>query len=154
MMISQITQFLRRLPSGRHALAIIWKAAGWWIAVWGVLLVGQGLIPAGLALLLRTLVNRLVSTPGWSLSCLRPSASPAYGSPLWLCPVPLPGFVRCKLSGWNVRFIGSSTSRPYTLTWPSMTIRIPTISCIGLRRRPVPSPWRCWKTSVRWCRTG
>jgi len=39
---------------------------GWWTAVWGVLLVGQGLIPAGLALLLRTLVNRLVASPAWA----------------------------------------------------------------------------------------
>ena len=32
---------------------------------WGILLVGEGLVPAGLALLLRTLVNRLVASPNW-----------------------------------------------------------------------------------------
>ncbi len=66
MLTSQIKQFFRRLPIGRHALALVWRAAGWWTVARGILLVAQGLIPAGLALLLRTLVNRLVTSPGWS----------------------------------------------------------------------------------------
>lgn len=72
MLTRQITRFYSQLPAGRRALALIWKASGWRIAVWGVLLVSQGLIPAGLALLLRTLVNRLVSSPQWS-SILAPA---------------------------------------------------------------------------------
>jgi ATP-binding cassette, subfamily B, bacterial len=65
MLTRQIAEFLRQLPAGRRALALVWRAAGWWTAAWAVLIVSQGLIPAGLALLLRTLVNRLVSTPAW-----------------------------------------------------------------------------------------
>ncbi len=66
MLIDQIAQFIRQLPAGRRAMALVWKAAGWWTVLWAVLLVCLGLIPAGLALLLRTLVNRLVSSPGWA----------------------------------------------------------------------------------------
>lgn len=65
MLRSQVNQFFRQLPAGRRALALVWGAAGWWTLAWGVLLVGQGLIPAGQALLLRTLVNRLVAPHGW-----------------------------------------------------------------------------------------
>jgi ATP-binding cassette subfamily B protein len=69
MLTVQIKQFFRQLPTGRHALALVWRAAGWWTVVWGILLVAQGLVPAGLALLLRSLVNRLVTSPGWSAAC-------------------------------------------------------------------------------------
>ncbi len=65
MLLSQINRFFRQLPAGRRALALVWSAAGWWTVAWGLLLVGQGLIPAGQALLLRTLVNRLVASPRW-----------------------------------------------------------------------------------------
>ncbi len=75
-----ITQFLHRLPTGWRALALVWRAAGWWTVAWAVLLVGQGLIPAGVALLLRTLVNRLVYSPTWVLV-----APPALGiAGLWV----------------------------------------------------------------------
>lgn len=66
MLINQIHQFVRQLPAGRRALALVWGAAGWWTVVWALLLVAQGLIPAGQALLLRTLVNRLVASHGWA----------------------------------------------------------------------------------------
>jgi len=66
MLTSQVAQFVRQLPAGRHALALVWRAAGWWTVAWGILLIAQGLVPAALALLLRTLVNRLVASPGWS----------------------------------------------------------------------------------------
>ena len=66
MLLSQFKQFLRQLPAGRRALTLVWGAAGGWTVAWGVLLVGQGLIPAAQALLLRTLVNRLVSSHEWS----------------------------------------------------------------------------------------
>jgi ATP-binding cassette subfamily B protein len=80
MLTSQIKHFFRQLPTGRHALALVWRAAGWWTAAWGILLVAQGLVPAGLALLLRTLVNRLVTSPGWSAI-----AAPAIGiAALWV----------------------------------------------------------------------
>lgn len=80
MLTRQIADFIHKLPAGRRALVLIWRAVGWWIAVWGVLLVGQGLIPAGLALLLRLLVNRLVASPAWA-SIL----SPALGiAGLWI----------------------------------------------------------------------
>jgi len=46
-------------------LALVWGAARGWTLAWGVLLVGQGLIPAGQALLLRAMVNRLMRHPGW-----------------------------------------------------------------------------------------
>lgn len=80
MLIAQIVQFFRQLPAGRRALTLIWRAVGWWVVAWGVLLVGQGLIPAGLALLLRTLVNRLVASPNWAAI-----TSPALGiAGLWV----------------------------------------------------------------------
>ncbi len=72
MLKSQFAQFVRQLPAGRRALALVWDAAGWWTVAWSILLVGQGLIPAGLALLLRTLVNRLVYSPHWE--AIAPSA--------------------------------------------------------------------------------
>jgi ATP-binding cassette subfamily B protein len=65
MVYSQINRFFRQLPAGRRALSLVWGAAGWWTVAWGILLVGQGLIPAGQALLLRTLVNRLVASREW-----------------------------------------------------------------------------------------
>ncbi len=65
MLLSQINQFLRQMPAGRRALTLVFRAARWWTVAWGVLLMGQGLIPAGQALLLRTLVNRLVASPHW-----------------------------------------------------------------------------------------
>jgi ATP-binding cassette subfamily B protein len=80
MLRSQISQFFRQLPAGRRALTLVWGAAGWWTVAWGVLLVGQGLIPAGQALLLRTLVNRIVGLPGWGAI-----APPALGiAGLWV----------------------------------------------------------------------
>jgi ATP-binding cassette, subfamily B, bacterial len=72
MLTRKIAQYFRRLPAGRRAFAIIWKAAGWWVALWSALLFFQALVPAGLALLLRTLFNRLGSTPQWS-SILQPA---------------------------------------------------------------------------------
>ena len=80
MLLSQIKQFVRQLPAGRRALVLVWGAAGWWTVAWGVLLVGQGLIPAGLALLLRALVNRLVASHEWASI-----APPALGiAGLWI----------------------------------------------------------------------
>jgi ATP-binding cassette subfamily B protein len=77
---SQIKQFSLQLPAGRRALKLVWAAAGWRTVAWGVLLVGQGLIPAGQALLLRTLVNRLVASPRWDAI-----AAPALGiAGLWI----------------------------------------------------------------------
>ena len=80
MVLSQIKQFVRQLPAGRRALVLVWGAAGWWTLAGGVLLVGQGLIPAGLALLLRALVNRLVASHEWASI-----APPALGiAGLWI----------------------------------------------------------------------
>jgi ATP-binding cassette subfamily B protein len=66
MLTGHVTTFVRRLPAGRRALALVWRAAGWWTLGWGILLIAQGLIPAGLALLLRSFVNGLVATPSWA----------------------------------------------------------------------------------------
>jgi len=80
MLSSHISQFFRQLPAGRRALALVWGAARGWTLAWSVLLVGQGLIPAGQALLLRTLVNRLVASPRWPAI-----APPALGiAGLWI----------------------------------------------------------------------
>ena len=65
MLLDQINRFFRQLPAGRRALGLVWGAAGGWTVAWALLLVGQGLIPAGQALLLRTLVNRLLASPHW-----------------------------------------------------------------------------------------
>jgi ATP-binding cassette, subfamily B, bacterial len=77
---SRFRQFRGQLPAGRRALALVWGAAGRWTLVWGFLLVGQGLLPAGLALLLRSLVNRLVASHHWNAI-----APPALGiASLWI----------------------------------------------------------------------
>ena len=80
MLLSQINDFFRQLPAGRRALALVWGAAGWWTLAWSVLLIGQGMIPAGLALLLRALVNHLVASRQWASV-----APPALGiAGLWI----------------------------------------------------------------------
>ncbi len=66
MLLRQLKLFFRQLPAGRRALALVWEAARGWTVAWGILLVAQGLIPAGQALLLRALFNRLVAAPGWA----------------------------------------------------------------------------------------
>jgi len=66
MLLSQIKQFFRQLPAGRRALVLVWGAARGWTLAWSVLLVTQGVIPAGQVLLLRALVNRLVASHGWA----------------------------------------------------------------------------------------
>lgn len=91
MLTRQITQFFHRLPAGWRALALVWRAAGWWTVAWGVLLVAQGLIPAGVALLLRTLVNRLVASPTWATV-----APPALGiGGLWVAAQLLSSALAC-----------------------------------------------------------
>ena len=80
MLLRQLNESLRQLPAGRRALALVWGAAQGWTVAWGFLLVCQGMIPAGQALLLRTLVNRLVRTPEWTAI-----AQPALGiAGLWI----------------------------------------------------------------------
>jgi ATP-binding cassette subfamily B protein len=66
MLLRQLNESLRQLPAGRRALWLVWGAARGWTVAWGFLLVCQGMILPGQALLLRTLVNRLVRTPGWT----------------------------------------------------------------------------------------
>jgi len=80
MLLNQISHFFRQLPAGRRALALVWASAGWWTVAWAVLLLGQGLIPAGLALLLRAVVNHLVASRHWASV-----APPALGiAGLWI----------------------------------------------------------------------
>ena len=80
MLLRQFKLFIRQLPAGRRALALVWRAAGGWTVAWGILLVALGLIPAGQALLLRALFNRLVAAPGWASI-----APPAMGiAGLWM----------------------------------------------------------------------
>lgn len=80
LLLRQFKESFRQLAAGRRALALVWDAARWWTLAWALLLVAQGLIPAGLALLLRTLVNRLVSLPHWATI-----APPALGiAALWI----------------------------------------------------------------------
>ncbi len=66
LLLRQFKDSFRQLAAGRRALALVWDAARWWTLAWAFLLVAQGLIPAALALLLRTLINRLVSSPHWA----------------------------------------------------------------------------------------
>jgi ATP-binding cassette subfamily B protein len=65
MLKKQIAQFVRQMPAGWRALTLVWDAARLWTVAWGALLVVQGLLPAAQVLLLRTLVNRLVTPRGW-----------------------------------------------------------------------------------------
>ena len=57
MLLRQLKLFFRQLPAGRRALALVWEAARGWTVAWAILLVAQGLIPAGQALLPQSLVQ-------------------------------------------------------------------------------------------------
>ena len=72
MLKRQITEFIRQLPAGRRAIVLVWKATRWWSVAWGVLLIAQGLLPAGQVLLLRSLVNQFVASERWTT--IAPSA--------------------------------------------------------------------------------
>lgn len=72
MLKKQITELIGQLPAGRRAIVLVWRATRWWSVAWGVLLIAQGLIPAGQVLLLKTLVNQFVSSARWAT--IAPSA--------------------------------------------------------------------------------
>ena len=59
MLREQVLRAFRLLPAGRRALRLVWEATGAWSILWASLLLTQSLLPAGQALLLRALVNRL-----------------------------------------------------------------------------------------------
>lgn len=65
MLIEHAFRFLRQLPSGRQALQLVWQATRGWTILWAILLLCQGLLPAMLALLLRSLVNKLAYATNW-----------------------------------------------------------------------------------------
>jgi len=76
----RLKQTIPLVLSGRRALAMVWRAAPGWTVAWGVLLIAQGAIPAGQALLLRAVINRLVHAHEW-----RAIAFPALGiASLWI----------------------------------------------------------------------
>ena len=83
MLLQQISRSIRQLPAGRRALALVWQATRGWTLLWMFLLIVQGLLPAGLAILLRSLVNRLAHVPNG-----REAIYPALGiALLWLVGV-------------------------------------------------------------------
>lgn len=57
---------LRRvsLQQAQRALRLVWDAAGPYVAVWGILLLVQGLLPVGTAYLTKPLVNALAAAVG------------------------------------------------------------------------------------------
>lgn len=67
MLIDCASRSLRQLPAGRFALQLVWQATRGWTVLWGCLLLCQGLLPAVLAVLLRSLVNRLAHAADWRL---------------------------------------------------------------------------------------
>jgi ATP-binding cassette subfamily B protein len=80
MLLRRLNLSLRQLSASRRALALVWASTPGWTIAWGLLLVAQGTIPAGQALLLRTLINRLVRAPNWPTI-----ATPALGiAGLWI----------------------------------------------------------------------
>jgi ATP-binding cassette subfamily B protein len=66
MLHRKIKEFFRQLAAGRRAMTLVWNAARGWTLIWSILLVCQGMVPASQALLLRALVNRLVTAPRWA----------------------------------------------------------------------------------------
>jgi ATP-binding cassette, subfamily B, bacterial len=54
-----IQELSRCLPLMRRGLGLVWQAGRGWTVAWAMLLVVQGLLPAGLVLLTRLTVNRL-----------------------------------------------------------------------------------------------
>ncbi len=56
-----LQDFPHRLPLVRRGLGMVWEAAPGWTIVWGMLLTVQGLLPAALVDLTRTVVDRLAT---------------------------------------------------------------------------------------------
>jgi len=89
--LRQIQRSIRLLPAGRRALSLVWQAARGWTLLWALLLVGQGLLPAALALLLRSLVNRMTHGLIWQAAL-----APALGmAALWLLGLLLTNALVC-----------------------------------------------------------
>jgi ATP-binding cassette subfamily B protein len=77
-MLADLTANVQRLHNIPRALHIVWKATGKWTIIWILLLVIEGLIPAGIVYLTRFLVDGLtavVVTGTWE--SLRPVLIPA-----------------------------------------------------------------------------
>ena len=66
MLLSKLVQAVKQIPAGFRALVLVWKATQGWTIAWAVLLLCQGVTPAGVALLLRSLINRLAHGQPWS----------------------------------------------------------------------------------------
>jgi len=64
--LSKLAQAVKQIPAGFRALVLVWKATQGWTLAWVILLLCQGVIPAGGALLLRSLINRLAHGQPWS----------------------------------------------------------------------------------------
>jgi len=62
---AQILRVFQQIPAGRRAILLVWQATRGWTVLWALLLLLQGLIPAFVVLLLRTLINRLAQSQPW-----------------------------------------------------------------------------------------
>ena len=69
-------QRIKDLP---WALALIWKAAGWWVVLWTGILLVQGVIPAGTVYLTKFLVDAVAGVigSGFSMEAIQPIILPA-----------------------------------------------------------------------------
>ncbi len=78
-MSATLTDLRAQLPFVPRALGLVWRAAPWWSLAWVLLLLVEGLVPAGLVYLTRILVDQLAALAGSGTSWqgLREAAAPA-----------------------------------------------------------------------------
>jgi ATP-binding cassette, subfamily B, bacterial len=75
----RIIQFSNQLSYVPRTLGLIWRAAGGWTVAWLALIVLEGLLPAALVYLSRSLVDNIAGTMGmgWSWERVLPALFPA-----------------------------------------------------------------------------
>jgi ATP-binding cassette subfamily B protein len=76
---AKVHQAKRRIKDLPWALALIWKAAGWWVVLWMGILLVQGVIPAGNVYLTKFLVDAVAAVigGGFSMEAIQPIILPA-----------------------------------------------------------------------------
>ncbi|HXG19023.1 MAG TPA: ABC transporter ATP-binding protein [Methylomirabilota bacterium] len=78
-MTAKLRRFATQLSYALQTLRLIWRAARKWTLVWLILLCIQGVLPAALVYLSRSLVDNLAAAigTGWAWENLQPAAFPA-----------------------------------------------------------------------------
>jgi ATP-binding cassette, subfamily B, bacterial len=59
--VTKLRSILPQLPYLPKAIKLVWQAAGYWIVIWAVLLIFQGILPAIQIYLVKTAINSFVA---------------------------------------------------------------------------------------------